>query len=338
MKTHGEHVRRVQAKHEGRVQVVGTYTHSKTKIEYRCPEHGVWSAVPSNVEAGRGCTPCRQEARRAEHDKRHREQVREVHGDRVEVVGRYERALVHLQYCCPDHGIWSAKPANVIHRKSGCPQCYYDTIGDRCRKAHDDYQRELVPLGIRALGSYEGAHVPLLHECAKGHKWESKPNQILSGYGCPRCDRSQYRRRPVQVGDRTVMLQGAEPTAVRLLLDEGVEPDDFVFSTRHGKPTFRYRFDDRTRTYVPDFLLVSANQIVEVKSITTLGFYDPDLYAKVRAKTRSVLRSDYDFRLFVVHRGRHLDIGRGWHRLSWPKLTERIKRRRHEQDHRYGRT
>lgn len=335
-KTHVEHVRRVAAVHGDRLTVAGTYTHSFTKIDYHCPKHGNYFAYPSNVETGYGCRHCAVDRHRLTHDD-YINRVQSTHGDRVRVVGRFIDSHTKIQHECPKHGIWLATPANVIHRQSGCRRCYEGTISARCRKTHAAYVSEATVRGVEVLGTYTGAHDPILHRCLKGHEWETKPNQILSGYGCPRCDQSQYKRRPIQVGDRTVLVQGAEGKAVAILLEEGVEPADLAFRKKEGLPTFRYRFDGRWRLYIPDFYRISLDQVIEVKSAVTFGIYDEALYEQVRAKARAALRADRAFRLMVIHRNQLIDLGRGWHRLSWVDIVERFKRRSRAKDRRLGR-
>ncbi len=268
----------------------------------------------------------------------HRQQVAAIHGDRLQVVDDYVTAHAKIRYGCLHHGIFQARPSNVVTRRSGCRRCYEETISARCRKTHATYVSEMAALGVEVLGIYEGAHTPILHRCNKGHAWEPKPNTLLSGYGCPRCDQSQYKRRPIQVGDRTVLVQGSEGKAVTVLLKEGVAPTDLAFTKKEGLPTFRYRFDGRWRVYIPDIYRHSLDQVIEVKSAVTLGIHDEALYKQVRAKARSVLRAGHSFRFMVIHRGRLLKLGRGWHRLAWADVVGRFKRRARARDLRYRRT
>lgn len=336
-KSHEEHVRRVRAVHGNRFKVVGRYVHSHIKVKYRCPKHGHWMAYANNVEKGTGCRKCSDLARRIS-SKEHAKDVEAVHGDRIRLVDPYVTMHIKIRYRCPEHGVFSAKPLNIIHNQSGCRRCYNATVGPRSRKSHVTYKKEARAYGVEVLETYRGAHERILHRCSAGHTWESKPNWILSGYGCPLCDRSQYRRRRIQVGNREVLVQGSEGRAADILLNaEGVKPHDLAFSKQEGLPTFRYRFDGRWRVYVPDIYRPSLHQVIEVKSGPTLGYYDPGIYRKVRAKARAVLREGYSFRLMVIHRNQLLDLGKSWHRLSWEKLIERFRRKAHAQDRRLRR-
>lgn len=326
MKTHEEHVARVKARHGDRLTVVGRYTHSKTKVDYSCPIHGTFCAFPANVESGMRCRKCANDARRTTPES-HARQVRKVHGNSLIVVDDYVGAHTKIRYECPKHGIFLAAPYNVIHNQSGCRRCYEETIGPRSRKPHATYAKQASLLGVRVVDRYITAITPIRHQCKKGHTWSTSPNQLLSGYGCPLCDCSQYRRRPMAVGKRTVMLQGSEGVAVAILLSEGVSPADLAFTKQEGRPTFRYRFDGRTRSYIPDIFWLSERVVIEVKGVVTLGLYDSKLFDLVKAKAKAAIADGYDYRLMVIRKKESIDLGPDWTHLSWASMKSRFRRR-----------
>lgn len=319
-KTHEEHVRRVLRVHGDRLVVVGRYVHSFVKIEYRCVKHGPVFSTPSNVELGHGCSACGRDKTRLSHEG-HVAKVLEVHGKTLRVVGQYVDSHTKIDYECPEHGIFSAQPNNVTSNESGCKKCYTDSlrgvtrvgyIANPTRKTHAAYVTEAERFNVRPLEPYVTALTKILHECSKGHVWPTTPNQILSGYGCPLCDRSQYRRRCIQVGDRNVLVQGHEGAAVSILLGEGVRAGDLAFTLSEGRPTFRYKLNRRQHTYVPDVFVRSVNMVIEVKSHITLGLYDDAIFKRVCAKARSVVKAGYAFRLMLVHRKRDIKLDRDW--------------------------
>lgn len=313
--------------------MVSTYRHSLRRVVYKCTAHGRFSALPSNVEAGHGCARCARDRQRTKHTD-HVAAVRRIHGNRLRVVGTYRAANIRLTYACIKHGNFKAKPANVVHRRSGCRRCFNASVGCRLRKSHETYSTEAGRLGVIVVDRYDGALTPIRHRCPKGHVWSTPPNQLLSGYGCPLCDMSQYRRRPIKVGRRTAWVQGAEGVAVVLLLAEGHRPSDLAFTAPQGKPSFRYRFQGRIRRYTPDVFVRSSRQIIEVKSPVTLGLYDRNIFAQVRAKAQSVIDAGFSLRLMVIHRGQNIDLGPDWYRLSWRVMTRRLRRQSHAQDRR----
>jgi len=134
------------------------------------------------------------------------------------------------------------------------------------------------------------------------------------------------------------MVQGSEGRATQILLeDESVDPTDLAFVKSEGLPTFRYRFAGRWRVYIPDIFRISLDQVIEVKSAVTLGLYNEDLYAQVKAKARAALRAGHSFRLMVIHRGQLIDMGTEWHKLSWSNIVERFRKRARNADRRLRR-
>ena len=57
------------------------------------------------------------------------------------------------------------------------------------RKTNEEYDNELFykEIDICRIENYINARTPILHECFKEHQWRVKPNDILSGHGCPIC-------------------------------------------------------------------------------------------------------------------------------------------------------
>lgn len=48
-------------------------------------------------------------------------------------------------------------------------------------------ESRLAPRGIRLVGNFNNVQAKTEFECDKGHRWESKPNNVMSGSGCPEC-------------------------------------------------------------------------------------------------------------------------------------------------------
>lgn len=57
-------------------------------------------------------------------------------------------------------------------------------------KTTEQYSSEILPQGIIVLEKYINDATKLNHKCIScEHTWESKPNNILNGSGCPICNR-----------------------------------------------------------------------------------------------------------------------------------------------------
>lgn len=58
------------------------------------------------------------------------------------------------------------------------------------KKTHEEYVAELAEKNpnIDVIGEYIDAKTPVLHKCRiDNYEWNAKPNNILSGKGCPKC-------------------------------------------------------------------------------------------------------------------------------------------------------
>ncbi len=57
------------------------------------------------------------------------------------------------------------------------------------KKTPQEYEQELFDkeLDFIPLEDYKTALEPILHQCIQEHTWKVKPNDILSGKGCPHC-------------------------------------------------------------------------------------------------------------------------------------------------------
>ena len=82
---------------------------------------------------------------------------------------------------------------NIRNQKSYyCNSCSKQQFSDNCKLSHDDYLKRLSNKGIRniiPIEKYQTAKTKILHKCTVcNYKWEVTPSNILSGYGCPRCN------------------------------------------------------------------------------------------------------------------------------------------------------
>jgi very-short-patch-repair endonuclease len=119
-------------------------------------------------------------------------EARAIHGDRydyslVEYLGLHVKVAV----TCSLHGVFNPKPANHIHRRSGCPGCAGNApmtlvsfLAD-ARKAHGDlydYSEVTAPR----------AKVPVRIACRVHGVFEQRPrDHAYSTAGCPTCGRDR---------------------------------------------------------------------------------------------------------------------------------------------------
>jgi predicted nucleic acid-binding Zn-ribbon protein len=102
------------------------YKNNHTKVQIRCPKHGLFFPTPSNLLQGSGCPTCGIE-------KVHEEQMKDLESfvaDSKKVHGlKYDYSLVNytggkrtVQIICVNHGPFKQTP-NAHQRGNGCPNC-----------------------------------------------------------------------------------------------------------------------------------------------------------------------------------------------------------------------
>ncbi len=119
-------------------------------------------------------------------------EAREVHGNKYD----YSKVVyVHSQtkvcIICPVHGEFWQTPAEHL-RGRGCLKCGQalcgkkqrektkETFVERCKEIHGDkYTYDKVV--------YADSHTKITVTCKEHGDYETTPNRILSGYGCPKC-------------------------------------------------------------------------------------------------------------------------------------------------------
>ena len=92
---------------------------------------------------------------------------------------------------CKIHNIkWYCSPSSILNGHS-CRKCGNHKLSITKSKTLEKYVEDvkIKNPNIEVIGDYINAHTPILHRCLiDGFEWENKPNNILSGNGCPKCN------------------------------------------------------------------------------------------------------------------------------------------------------
>ena len=119
--------------------------------------------------------------------------AREVHGDKYDYSKvEYNGSQIPVVIICPKHGEFKQRPNDHLSRK-GCKQCAIETISRKNRKT----QEQFVMNARRVHGDkydyseaeYIEAKIPVVIICPHHGAFEQRPNDHLSGQGCPICGR-----------------------------------------------------------------------------------------------------------------------------------------------------
>ena len=105
------------------------YIDYKHKVKLKCPKHGEFMALPSNLLKGHGCKKCALEkasVNKSMSKQKFKELADLVHNHKYiytksDTINRNNDGKVCI--ICPIHGEFWQTPSNHIHGKQGCPKC-----------------------------------------------------------------------------------------------------------------------------------------------------------------------------------------------------------------------
>ena len=100
---------------------------------------------------------------------------------------QYRGALVKLKWSCAKGHVWYRTPTSIKKGKS-CWKCTYETRAENMRLNRFQLDNLAAKRGGRCISSvYKTAHDILEWECAEGHIWQARTNDIQQGKWCPTC-------------------------------------------------------------------------------------------------------------------------------------------------------
>lgn len=185
-----EWVKRAQAVHGdrydySRIKVVK----DKVKVPIVCKKHGEFLIDPRNhVVLGLGCYRCAGKIRTLDEWVL---ECREVHGDRYD----YSKAVFKnmssgVEIVCPVHGSFMQN-TRVHLCGHGCSKC----ACDRAAQRYSDTTESFLEKAVAKWGDqfdysqvrYVRSSQPVTIVCKEHGPWEIRPNDHLTGNGCPRC-------------------------------------------------------------------------------------------------------------------------------------------------------
>ena len=194
--THEEFIDRLQQINPN-IEVLGTYTNSKTKIKCKCEICGYeWEVMPNSLLSGHGCPKCGGRLKLT-----HEEFIIKLHQVSldIEVVGIYVNANTKIKCRCKIDGCeWEGRPADLL-RGTGCPKC-----GGALKVTQEEFIDKLheVNPNIQVLGTYKNNRTKIKCRCKiDGYEWGARPYTLLNGHGCPKCSISKGEKRIAQYLD-----------------------------------------------------------------------------------------------------------------------------------------
>jgi len=129
----------------------------------------------------------------------------------IVMLDEYERQYLPARFQCPCGNVWKARPGNVLCGK-GCPKCGKASALKKKRLPVEIVRQRLANRGITLLGEYVNSQTKTQFRCENGHTWETTPNSVMGGRGCPHCyDKNQPLTKEIvneRITDRGITLLG----------------------------------------------------------------------------------------------------------------------------------
>ena len=199
------------------------------------------------------------------------------HAKDIEILGRYVNNKTKIKCKCKIDGYeWETKPNSLLSQKQGCPKCA------GFNKTTEEFIQEIeeVNSDIEILGEYKGCNIKIKVCCKKdSYIWYARPNDLLSGYGCPKCNASKGEKR-----------------IAKYLDSKNIEYEE------------QYKFDDcKFKQKLPfDFYISSLNLCIEYDGIQHFeiikhfGGLDGFIDTKIRDTVKTIYCKENNIKLIRI--------------------------------------
>jgi glutaredoxin len=169
------------------IKRVGEYVNNRTKIKWKCLiDNHEWEAIPNNVVYNcSGCPLCYAV------DRYLTDEIidNRIKGKHIKRVSKYTNTNVKILWECLDVKCghkWKSLVSSVLHANSGCPVC-----SGNMKLTNEIIDERLKYRPIKRIDDYITGRTNIKFKCLNpdcGYEWQSKPNNILNGIGCPKCN------------------------------------------------------------------------------------------------------------------------------------------------------
>lgn len=172
------------------------FNNVESKIRIICPDHGIFEQRVMSHLKGFGCPPCGREsvAKKLSHQlEQFIQDAKASHGEKYDYSQvNYRNAQSKVEIICPQHGLFTQRPANHI-RGIGCSKCSDIIAGEQRRLSTDEFIKA-AKLAHGTKYDYSKVLYITSHEKVEiicpthGTFWQSAVNHIRGNKaGCPGC-------------------------------------------------------------------------------------------------------------------------------------------------------
>lgn len=319
-----------------RVEQLG-HEKTRSRLTYKCSVHGEFKHYPDQVlNLHYPCPKCSVVGRKKSLSmtlEQYKDKLKAVKATVVVLGATLQNSYHRVGHeCLICSTRFKTSPQCTLYgnkRTFGCPNCLKVNKRNQSRSwGREGYIERLAEHypRIRLIGEYVNVKTKAEHKCLDcKNTWMCVPDTLGRGvqkYGCPACgstkgaetaSKSSKSYKRVVAKGRKFTLQGYEPQALQILLDEGFKIKQ-IRAGRTEVPTIKYRDGSKTRHYFPDIHIPSHRMIVEVKSTYTLGYRVGDRgWNIIKRKREAVRAAGYRFRLMLMRPdGREIEMPKKW--------------------------
>lgn len=196
-RTYDDFIREFREIHGDNIEILTEYQGISSRLKLRCVIDGhTWETTAGSLVGKKytGCSECYRRRTRRTHEEYIRE-MKEIHGDTIEVLGKYYNNATKVPLKCNICGHeWTSVYRNTVTLGYGCKRCGRN----KRRKSQENYVSEVKDRfgdRIEILGEYVNNSTPILTKCHEHDiVWEARPTDLLRSHGCNQCRTKVIRR------------------------------------------------------------------------------------------------------------------------------------------------
>lgn len=324
------------------LEVLDDYVDARTtKIRFKCLDCGrIWKTLPSHVIGYRrfGCDHCSKVAsalkRRTDAWAKQEDKLRkQLDGTETKILYRID--VDYFQLECKCGRTWKAFRSSIMsYVAGGCKLCSAKAAG--LRKTEETISKLMGTGKYRYIKPIASNNLRVEVGCACGEVFNTSIASMRGNK--PQCQSCATKKtlaankrvqKTYTYRGRVFNVTGYEPEALDLLI-KGLKIR--ASEITDVPPTVKYRYNNKTHTYVPDLMVVSTNTIVEVKSPYTFGLkgtmFGRNVLSILKAKARAVHQEGYQFMVILIakHKGDTLRIvlPQDWYKQPAARLRKEV--------------
>lgn len=176
-----------------RVNIVGEYINSKTKIESHCLDcKKIWYPIPSNLLKGCGCPDCRQKEqvkKRTFTTQKFKDKYYSKYPNKILILGEYINAKTKIECQCMQCKTPLEMTPDNLMRGRGCYKCSNNSgVKKTTKEFKEELYNKFPNSSVIIIGKYTGAKTSIKCQCKNcNHIWKTTPSSLLRGSGCHKC-------------------------------------------------------------------------------------------------------------------------------------------------------